>query len=155
MQEITSKAVILFINSFAVIVKMGVGSFMILDDFSYVIFEVPGWHFLRGSMHFLSACSQITFMEFSVPCSPIMPPRLYFQEKLQEVFVMLVVVILPRWRLPISMLLFYVISTPSWLLRSVNASISSQLYPGYFRLLTFVWLFCCQFCLVLPRVLQF
>lgn len=57
MQEITSKAVILFINSFAVIVKMGVGSFMILDDFSYVIFEVPGWHFLRGSMHFLSACS--------------------------------------------------------------------------------------------------
>lgn len=57
MQEITSKAVILLINSFAVIVKMEVGSFMILDDFSYVIFEVPGWHFLRGSMHFLSACS--------------------------------------------------------------------------------------------------
>ena len=52
MQEITSKAVILLINSFAVIVKMEVGSFMILDDFSYVIFEVPGWHFLRGSMHF-------------------------------------------------------------------------------------------------------
>ena len=37
----------------------------------------------------------------------------------------------------VSELLFYATGTPPWLLRPVKASTSSELYPGYFRLLYF------------------
>ena len=48
----------------------------------------------------------------------------------------------------VSGLLFHATGTPPWLLGPVKASISSELYPGYFRLLHFSVTF-------LPRVPRF
>ena len=45
----------------------------------------------------------------------------------------------------VSLLLFRATGTPPWLLRSVRASTSSELYPGYFRLLYFCQAFPSQF----------
>ena len=45
----------------------------------------------------------------------------------------------------ISRLLCHVTGTPPWLLRPVKASTSSELYPGYFRLLYFCQAFPSQF----------
>ena len=45
----------------------------------------------------------------------------------------------------VSELLFLATGTPSWLLRPVRASISSELYPGYLRLLYFFQAFPSQF----------
>ena len=58
-----------------------------------------------------------------------------------EVFVMLIVVILHsllffiHWCFCILELPLYASGTPPWLLRPVKASTSSEIYPGYFRLL--------------------
>ena len=41
----------------------------------------------------------------------------------------------------VSRLLFLATGTPPWLLRPVKASASSELYPGYFRLLCFCQVF--------------
>ena len=45
----------------------------------------------------------------------------------------------------ISGLLFFATGTPLWLLRPVKASTSSELYPGYFRLLYFCQVFSSHF----------
>ena len=45
----------------------------------------------------------------------------------------------------ISGILFLATGTPPWLLRPVKASTSSELYPGYFRLLYFCQVFSSQF----------
>ena len=45
----------------------------------------------------------------------------------------------------VSGLLFHATGTPPWLFRSVKASTSSELYPGYFRLLCFCQAFPSQF----------
>ena len=45
----------------------------------------------------------------------------------------------------VSGLLFLAIGTPPWLLRPVKASISSELYHGYFRLLYFCQAFSSHF----------
>ena len=67
-------------------------------------------------------------------------------ENLQEVFVMLVVVVVFLTRgFYISGLLFLATGTPPWLLRPVKASTSSELYPGYFQLLYFCQAFPSQF----------
>ena len=60
-------------------------------------------------------------------------------ENLQEVFVMLVVVVVVflTGGFYVSGLLFLATGTPPWLLRPVKAFTSSVLYPGYFRLLYF------------------
>ena len=68
-------------------------------------------------------------------------------ENLQEVFVMLVVVVVfLTGGFYISGLLFLATGTPPWLLRPVKASTSSELYPDYFRL---------PLLLHLPRALRF
>ena len=67
-------------------------------------------------------------------------------ENLQEVFVMLVVVVVfLTGGFHISGLLFLAADTPPWLLRPVKASTSSELYPDYFRLLYFCQAFLSQF----------
>ena len=67
-------------------------------------------------------------------------------ENLQEVFVMLVVVVVfLTGGFYISGLLFLATGTPPWLLRPVKASTSSELYPGYFQLLYFCQAFPSQF----------
>ena len=67
-------------------------------------------------------------------------------ENLQEVFVMLVVVVVfLTGGFYISGLLFLATGTPPWLLRPVKASTSAQLYPGYFRLFYFCQAFPSQF----------
>ena len=70
-------------------------------------------------------------------------------ENLQEVFVMLVVVVVFCFffigGFYISRLLFLAIGTPRWLLRLVKASTSPELYPGYFWLLYFFQVFLSQF----------
>ena len=60
-------------------------------------------------------------------------------ENLQEVFAMLVVVVVVflTGGFYVSGLLFLATGTPPWLLRPVKAFTSSELYPGYFRLLYF------------------
>ena len=47
-----------------------------------------------------------------------------------------------KWRFLVPGLLFYATGTPPWLLRPVKASTSSELYLGYFWLLTFARPFC-------------
>ena len=67
-------------------------------------------------------------------------------ENLQEVFVMLVVVVVfLTGGFHISGLLFLAANTPPWLLRPVKASTSFELYPDYFRLLYFCQTFLSQF----------
>ena len=60
-------------------------------------------------------------------------------ENLQEVFVMVVVVVVfyVTGGFYISRLLFLATGTLPWLLRPVKVSTGSELYPGYFRLLYF------------------
>lgn len=79
-----------------------------------------------------------TLWQFLVPLKPIKLLRSYFQWKLQDVFVMLVVVVLHHRRFFISGLLFYATGTPHWLPRSVKVSTSSELYLDYFRQFSFV-----------------
>ena len=67
-------------------------------------------------------------------------------ENLQEVFVMLVVVVVfLTASFYVSGLLFLASGTPPWLLRPVKASTRSELYPGYFQLLYFCQAFTSQF----------
>ena len=68
-------------------------------------------------------------------------------ENLQEVFVMLVVVVVfyLTGAFYVSGLLFLATGTPPWLLRPVKASTSSELYPGYFWLLYFCQVFSSHF----------
>ena len=86
----------------------------------------------------LSTCLETTLLEFSVPNNPIKHPRLHFQENLQGVFVMLIVIVLLHRMFFIYRLHFYVTTVCSslWLLRPVKSSTSSGLYRGYFLLLT-------------------
>ena len=75
-----------------------------------------------------------------------LPAMVLAWENLQEVFVMLVVVVVfLTGGFYISGLLFLATGTPPWLLQSVNASTSSELYPGYFLLLYFCQAFPSQF----------
>ena len=68
-------------------------------------------------------------------------------QKLQEVFVMLVVVVVfyLTGGFYVSGLLFLAAGTPPWLLRPVKASIISELYPGCFWLLCICQAFPSQF----------
>ena len=76
-----------------------------------------------------------------------LPAMIFAWETLQEVSMMLVVVVVVflTGGLYVSGLLFHATGTPPWLLRSVKASASSELYPGYFRLLCFCQAFPSQF----------
>ena len=56
-----------------------------------------------------------------------------------------VVVVLLTGAFYVSGILFLATGTPLWLLRPVNAYTSSELYPGYFRLLYFCQPFSSQF----------
>ena len=68
-------------------------------------------------------------------------------ENLQEVFVMLIIVVVfLTGSFYVSGLLFLATGTPPWLLRPVKASTSSELYPDYF------WL---PLLFHLPRALRF
>ena len=81
--------------------------------------------------------------------------RWYFAwENLQEVFVMLVVVVVVflTGGFYVSGLLFHATGTPPHLIRPVKASSGSDLYPGCFRLLYFCQAFSVT---VLPRALRF
>ena len=78
-----------------------------------------------------------TWWWFLVPFNPIKRMRLYFQENIQEAFVMLVVVIFPHWRFFTSELLFYATNTQPWFLRPIKVSTSSKLYSDCFQLHTF------------------
>ena len=93
---------------------------------------------LRAFFSSLSTCLETTLLEFSVPNNPIKHPRLHFQENLQGVFVMLIVIVLLHRMFFIYRLHFYVTTVCSslWLLRPVKSSTSSGLYRGYFLLLT-------------------
>ena len=75
-------------------------------------------------------------------------------ENLQEVFVMLVVVVVVflTGGFSVSGLLFLATGIPPWLLRPVNASTSSEFYPGYFWLLYFLPGFFVTFS---PRAIRF
>ena len=68
------------------------------------------------------------------------------------VVVVVVAVIFLTGGFYVSRLLFLATSTPPWLLRHVNASASSELYPGYFWLLYFFQVFSST---VLPWALRF
>ena len=57
------------------------------------------------------------------------------------VFVLLIVVVFLTGGFYVSGLLFLATGTPSWLLRSVKASTSSELYPATFGCCTFARLF--------------
>ena len=93
---------------------------------------------LRAFFSSLSTCLETTLLEFSVPNNPTKHPRLHFQENLQGVFVMLIVIVLLHRMFFIYRLHFYVTTVCSslWLLRPVKSSTSSGLYRGYFLLLT-------------------
>ena len=76
-----------------------------------------------------------------VGCCCCFPHRRFFIHFLSSIyccssfiFVLHFVVVVLHF---ISRLLFHVTDTPPWLLRPVKASTSSELYPGYFRLLYF------------------
>ena len=59
--------------------------------------------------------------------------------------VVVVVVVFLTGDFYISGLLFLATGAPPWLLRPVKASTSTELYPGYFRLLYFCQAFSSQF----------
>ena len=113
-----------------------------------LIYELSGSGFESSCSHLqplrasffssLSTCLETTLLEFSVPNNPIEHPRLHFQENLQGVFVMLIVIVLLHRMFFIYRLHFYVTTVCSslWLLRPVKSSTSSGLYRGYFLLLT-------------------
>ena len=113
-----------------------------------LIYELSGSGFESSCSHLqplrasvfssLSTCLETTLIEFSVPNDPIKHPRLHFQENLQGVFVMLIVIVLLHRMFFIYRLHFYVTTVCSslWLLRPVKSSTSSGLYRGYFLLLT-------------------
>ena len=75
-----------------------------------------------------------------------LPAMVLAWENLQQVFVKsVVVVVFLTGGFYISGLLFLATGTPPWLLQSVKASTSSELYPGYFLLLYFCQAFPSQF----------
>ena len=78
-------------------------------------------------------CWQKTFVSLTK-----LPAMVLAWENLQEVFVMLVVVVfLPHWRFLRFRATFPSHQTLPWLLRSMKASTSSEVYTGYFCLLYF------------------
>ena len=76
-----------------------------------------------------------------------LPAMVLAWENLQEVFIMLVVVVVAflTGGFYISGLLFLAVGTPPWLLRPMKASTSSELYAGFLQLFHFYQAFASQF----------